>query len=796
MPNSIKYSTTGDTQSLRDGNFYIGTGDVGKGPTSSTGHWNGITPPGGGYTVYKNKVSNGPAIWTATSDNQLISLTNNTEGTSFTTIQPCLNYYAAQTDKMVFNKDYEGIITSGLTVCLDAGFLSSYPGSGTTWYDISGNNNHFTIYNSLLYSSLSGGTFSFDGTNDYARSNSTIDLSTANAVTVQVIGNATNLGTLYEHSNDWNSNAGGFGLSTNSNGFTQTNQYMHFYWNTNGGTSQGARNFGPVEQSSYFFVSTKVLIKNNSDGLQDYYNGIRVPYVSSPWGTGTTTVGNTTNFRNDYFYVGGRGGSSAFLNGNVSLILIYNRALSSTEILKNYNASVARFNTSNIVKNDLVINLDASNSVSYPTSGTTWTDLSGNGNKGTLTNGPTFDSTSKSIVFDGVNDYVDCGNSVGNFGSSNFTINFLFKTTEQTYPATFIAKSIGDNPTINYGWLVNNGDNGTNLGFAVANTNSGWGSSGSYVIQTSGASINNGIWQMATIVGDRSQSNVSIYINGTLRSLKSYVTTTAALSTVGNITNTQNLTIGSESDIGVSPFPIDASIRLVRLYNKALSQSEVLQNFYGGPIVTNGLVMYLDAGNLVSYSGAGTTWYDLTTNGNNATFYNGVGFSSANGGGISFDGVDDYAVVLANSSLNSSQPTIELFMTTTTNGGNIIAQGQYGSNWGYGVGVKLSSILARNNNGDSNFSVSNSGLVHVVVVYDGSGNQFYKNGVFLGRTTTNYSPNPGGQVTIGGVRSQVPSQNLQEFANSTVSVVRIYNRALTADEISQNYNAQKSRFGL
>jgi hypothetical protein len=697
---------------------------------------------------------------------------------------------------MVLNKDYESIVTSGLTVCLDAGFLSSYPGSGTTWYDISGNDNHFTLYNGLSYRSLSGGTFSFDGTNDYARSNSTIDLSVANAVTVQVIGNAANLGTLYEHSNNWNTNPGGFGLSTNSDGFTQTNQYMHFYWNTNGGTSQGARNFGPVEQAAYFFVSTKVLIKNNLDGLQDYYNGSRVPYVSSPWGTGTTTVGNVTNFRNDYFYVGGRGGSSAFLQGNISLILIYNRALSASEILQNYNASLSRFNTQNIVKNGLVLNLDSSNTVSYPTSGTTWADLSGNGYHGTLINGPTFDSTSKSIVFDGTNDYVSCGTQIGNFGTSNFTINFLFKTGEQSAPSTFVAKSIGDGPTSDYGWLVNNGSDGTNLGFAIASANVNWGTNGSYVIQTSGATINNNTWQMATIVGDRSQSNVSIYLNGVLRSLKSYVTTTASFTSLGNVTNDKIFAIGSESDISSSPFPIEVNIEALRIYDRSLSQSEVLQNYYQAPIVTSGLVMALDAGNIVSYPGSGTTWYDLTTNGNNATFYNGVGFSTTNGGGISFDGVDDYAVVLANSSLNSSQPTVELIMTTTTNGGNIIAQGQYGSNWGYGVGVKLSSILARNNNGDSNFSVSNSGLVHIVVVWDGSGNRFYKNGVFLGRNTTNYSPNPGGQVTIGGVRSQVPSQNLQEFANSTVSVVRIYNRALTADEVSQNYNATKYRFGL
>jgi enolase len=83
-----------------------------------------------------------------------------------------------------------------------------------------------------------------------------------------------------------------------------------------------------------------------------------------------------------------------------------------------------------------------------------------------------------------------------------------------------------------------------------------------------------------------------------------------------------------------------------------------------------------------------------------------------------------------------------------------------------------------------------------VVVWDGSGNQYYKNGQYLGRTTNLYSPNPGGDVTIGGVRSQVPSQNLQEFANSTVNIVRVYNRALSATEILQNFNSIKTQYGL
>ncbi len=101
MPNAIKYNTSAETLALKKGNFWIGTGNVSKGPTSSTGYYNGITPPSGGYTIYLNKASGGPSIYTVTSDVQLISLTNSIAGTSYTTINQCFNYFDGQTDKMV-----------------------------------------------------------------------------------------------------------------------------------------------------------------------------------------------------------------------------------------------------------------------------------------------------------------------------------------------------------------------------------------------------------------------------------------------------------------------------------------------------------------------------------------------------------------------------------------------------------------------------------------------------------------------------------------------------------------------
>jgi hypothetical protein len=78
MPNAIKYNVSAETLALKKGNFWIGTGDVGKGPTSSTGFYNGITPPSGGYTIYLNKASGGPSIYTVTTEAQMVSLTNTT----------------------------------------------------------------------------------------------------------------------------------------------------------------------------------------------------------------------------------------------------------------------------------------------------------------------------------------------------------------------------------------------------------------------------------------------------------------------------------------------------------------------------------------------------------------------------------------------------------------------------------------------------------------------------------------------------------------------------------------------
>ena len=84
------------------------------------------------------------------------------------------------------------------------------------------------------------------------------------------------------------------------------------------------------------------------------------------------------------------------------------------------------------------------------------------------------------------------------------------------------------------------------------------------------------------------------------------------------------------------------------------------------PIVTDGLVLYLDAANTKSYTGTGTTWYDLTKNGNNGVLTSGPVYNSENGGNITFDGVDDYVNLGNPNSLDILNFTICAWVKSTS----------------------------------------------------------------------------------------------------------------------------------
>lgn len=327
MPNPIKYTAGTETLALRDGNFWWGTGDVDKGPTSSTGYYNGISPPSGGYTIYQDKVSGGPSIYVANNDSELIRFTKDITNTTYPSATACLNYFRTQTDKMVFNIDYENIVTNGLLLNLDAGFRASYTSSGTSWYDLAASARTTTLINGPTYSSSNGGTIVFDGTNDYCEVNSTIN---TNYITIGawVKANAATFGFIVNRT--FNSSVVPYSLNVGGNASASNINGMAFYsggsWR-NSGISTDIRGDGSWHYVTGTFDGTTLAYyidgTLNSSSLEG--SGLTLPT--------NTSVVNIGRYQSDGNYFG----------GNIAIVQIYNRALNVVEITQNFNAQKARF---------------------------------------------------------------------------------------------------------------------------------------------------------------------------------------------------------------------------------------------------------------------------------------------------------------------------------------------------------------------------------------------------------------------------------------------------------------------
>jgi len=232
---------------------------------------------------------------------------------------------------------------------------------------------------------------------------------------------------------------------------------------------------------------------------------------------------------------------------------------------------------------------------------------------------------------------------------------------------------------------------------------------------------------------------------------------------------------------------------------------------YTGPkIVENGLVLYLDAGNPKSYPGTGSTWYDRTQNGNDGTLVNGVVFNGGNGGGMVFDGVDDR--VSKNTSIDTGQnftvsswifPTLLGTTRRAVVGNSYPYSGRVG--WLFctaGGSINNTFFLSIGNdisyrNAAANTLSPNTWQYITAIVANGGGSiTLLKNG-----QPTNTA---GVGLTTGTITYTSPQFNVgfRDINGATdpytgrISQVAIYNRALTQQEVLQNYEATKSRFGL
>jgi hypothetical protein len=440
----------------------------------------------------------------------------------------------------------------------------------------------------------------------------------------------------------------------------------------------------------------------------------------------------------------------------------------------------------------LVLYLDAANSASYSGSGNTWYDLSGNSNKATFVDSPSFQSAPQLFFnFDGSNDYMTIVRSSSMSPTSGLTQEVWFNFSTIPNAAIFIGLQYGSSTNNTYAlWM----ESSTIYG--------GVNTSGSFAAIGIGISnISGNKWHNFVHTYDGSAQR--LYLDGVLLnsanitgSIQYDVNNTRVL--VGADDN------GSGYNNGAGYFH-SGKINQIKIYNRALSSEEITRNynstkkryFQEENIVTNGLVLHIDPSKPSSYTGSGNTVYDLSGSGNTGTLANGAAFSGLNGGVIVFDGTNDYMTIPHNSSQELTYITVSAWFNfpvipvaglginkegsfrlisgesyTTTAGGRI------GGSWGTGVGAGSTTLISNK-------------WYQIVMTADGTTQKLYVNG------SLDYTTNNSALATINTnvISFATYHYGAGYFLNCKMTKIQLYNRALSAVEVQQNYNATKGRFG-
>jgi hypothetical protein len=234
--------------------------------------------------------------------------------------------------------------------------------------------------------------------------------------------------------------------------------------------------------------------------------------------------------------------------------------------------------------------------------------------------------------------------------------------------------------------------------------------------------------------------------------------------------------------------------------------------FYRGPqIVKEGLVLYLDAANTKSYTGTGTVWKDLSGNGNNGTLINGPTFDSGNNGSIVFDGVNDYVTGggnITNSLFSENNYTLCTWFNWRGGGGGSDRRNYLFQNGGSNFPLSL-EINSRDFNPPrfATWQHTTTGSIHHNSTHTVNQNQWYNFVVSNGISNTikmfvngneifSTSVRSGDLLSFSGFRIGTHRSNDNRWFDGKISQTQIYNRALSPQEILQNYNSTKGRYGL
>tara|TARA_R100000005_G_C4978573_1_gene189102 strand:+ start:81 stop:1523 length:1443 start_codon:yes stop_codon:yes gene_type:complete len=438
----------------------------------------------------------------------------------------------------------------------------------------------------------------------------------------------------------------------------------------------------------------------------------------------------------------------------------------------------------------LFLNLDAGNTDSYSGSGTTWYDLTSNSNDGTLTN---MDATNHSssgggyFTFDGTNEYVDISGST-TVTAASFVVWLRLDGNQDDYAGILFSRST----------------NVTGLNFYGTTERIGytWNNASNTYDWNSGLTIPTQEWCMIALTVTSSSATAYLFRSSGVSSSTNTVSHSS--------TTIDSLELGRDSQNNSRLY--DGRIGVAQVYNRALSLSELEENYgavvgrwYRG-IVTTNLILHLDAGDSNSYSGSGTTWTDLSSNNNDVTLVNGIGYSGANQGSLVFDGTNDYVredTVLDTFTATSDTWSIECWFNTDVNPSSVKCM--IGVNYNNGAentfllgvadysGCKL-NVYYRNSDISSSTTVTVGQWHHVVATHASEGLKVYLDGVQIVSNSNIVNRSLSDCAFLIGAELDSGS-SFGNYFDGKISSTLVYSKALTATEVRQNYNVFKGRYG-
>lgn len=622
------------------------------------------------------------------------------------------------------------------------GYWKFDEGVGTTSADSSGNGNLATFAAGTSAPTWTGGKFgigtSYDGSNDYIyvtdTTSSPLDVTTglSEFAWIYITANGDILG------------------KPNKYKFAISSSKIIAALDTTGKAWDWATNSSNTTLSTNTWYHAGFTYSSSTNKVTYYLNG-------QPDGTDTSFSG-TINTDDSSVKIGY--GGSTYFTGNIDEIRIYNRALSPTEIKDLYNF--------------------APGPVAYwdfnEGTGTTAYDSSGNSNNGVFGTGNSSPSWitgkyGKALSFDGNNDYVNAGNgTVLNPGLGSFTVEMWTKVTHMpSGNAGILTKSYSQNYGIYY--TASNDEIGL---YAQSGSNHNGIDISPYYSQ----------WVHLTWTVDNTNDIQKSYVNGIFNNQTNY--------TISDLSTTAPFNFGRYSPENNNYFT--GLIDDVKIYNYVRTPQQIISD--------------MNAGNSPVSGGRGAVAYYKFDEGQGSTTANwGIGGTAINGAlgsgsssptwaqgkinkSLSFDG-NDYVDIGSSVSLPSAQPfSVSTWINRASGSGNYPIGWYQGTNGFllYDTGTARVASGGTNYTTTTTINTTNS-WNHLVMVFDGTYLKTYHNGVIKDNISASYAKETTGKLHIGNLDY---SSGQVGFFNGLVDEVKIYNYALSADEVKSDYNAGAS----